>query len=58
MGNFRDRVYENEIRNRTVVNTRMKIVNNWISDQAKMYRALRVNLNKYEPHNYPFSRLT
>ena len=56
MGNFRDRVYENEMRNRTVVNTRFKIADTWMSDQAKMYKALRANLNKYEPHTYPFSR--
>ena len=56
MGNFRDRVYENEMRNRTVVNTRFKIADTWMSDQAKMYKALRANLSKYEPHTYPFSR--
>ena len=43
MGNFRDRVYENEMRNRTVVNTRFKIADTWMSDQAKMYKALRAN---------------
>ena len=56
MGNFRDRVYETEMRNLTLVNTRFKIVKNWISDSVKMYKALHANTSKYEPHTYPFSR--